>query len=995
MAITTVSQNDATEYRFSSEIQDNLNNLVNDLKALKKQGGNVNLPIQVGSILNESTYEKSTLFPNPAFLLIYLNNKLSEDTNKYDKYRSFIREKLKEVFILQYDDINKFFEFKFKDNLVTFNHPLSKTELGAICTLFPDECVEFLKKLTIETQDWYFNDHSNNKEHRGTKRNFDSNLKIETHDFPHSSYNKYVLGNTESTSSPTSVLSLAGFTFLSHMNFLRETHYTSLYSHQDLFSKWIVDGQDTIIKNIVDTFDEEQTRFYEHFLFERVSNSQSKQFKYLLEKNAILDVPSYLNLSDFKTNNPDVDLKYVSSYQEEANELYLSYLLKIITAIKNFDYSFLEKNLPNFNLTEYQNFLDENPTKYNDFSFFPKNVSLDMIKFLEKFNISPYIENNGKSLFLLPLNLKNSNVTYDYLMYNPKAKKSSYLTSILNSLISNAQEDAGNLLKEEDLDKQFENIFSKLFDFYNNCVLPEVLAGRIKEPKLNFDGYTYSINDRQLVTSFLSVLNKQFSENQIYGIISIFIKKMGDNPKILTGLKDFSKANKINLSDSRLAPSFFNTNFTSSFLTKAKKDLNYDVNGHIDNSVVWWKIENVDRKINNQNHLPIDFNAVNINKQTITDVFLSNVIRNQNILSSYLNTNKVSYQELSNVLIEHNHNASILSLFGKLISQNSEITDPTQNNFIVSNNYSTYNNIPDIVQFINMGIENNFTQSHYEHYREDVFNHLKNQTSDLSAMGSEEFSLKSSLLHMALKTDSSNVFNDYQYVFPQGSSNVFEKFVEKTNWKDILPSLFNSLPNKEEKNRFFKNLAISFAIVDSVSSSDILLEKWAALFENHKNYDIDFELNTSKIVVLSPSDMVQQKETVQEVINLSKSDKKVSHKLSNIFSLSSFEINLFNYLFSKEDSDLKINFDLIPNLYRSSKSQVYSSYQTKLNIAELIDILTLQHIDDSSLNPHSLGQKKKLQEISHLFNKFIYAQELGLKLQDKDQPEILISKRKI
>ena len=181
MALKTITINDATEYKFTSDLKNNLENLINDLKEFKSSGGNVNLPIQVGVIPNERN-NSFNLFPKPAYLFIELNNSLSENNSTFHKNKDFIREKLKEVFLLQYDDINSLFKFTLENHIVKFEKPISKIEFGAICSIFPEECANFLQNLTIQTEQWYLQDEqikANTLQKRGLNRSlFDENKPI-------------------------------------------------------------------------------------------------------------------------------------------------------------------------------------------------------------------------------------------------------------------------------------------------------------------------------------------------------------------------------------------------------------------------------------------------------------------------------------------------------------------------------------------------------------------------------------------------------------------------------------------------------------------------------------------------------------------------------------------------------------------------------------------------------------------------------------------------
>ena len=264
-------------------------------------------------------------------------------------------------------------------------------------------------------------------------------------------------------------------------------------------------------------------------------------------------------------------------------------------------------------------------------------------------------------------------------------------------------------------------------------------------------------------------------------------------------------------------------------------------------------------------------------------------------------------------------------------------------------------------------------------------------------MGSEEFFLKSGLLNIISNTkDTNSTFNNFQFIFSQCLHAPFSKIVEKTNWTDILPFIFNSLPNDEEKNRFFKNLCISFSIVDSNPYIKVNLEKWASLFENHKNYDINFDLFTTKIISQASINQIYFNKPILDAFIFSKKEKKVNHYLNSNLSLSQFENHIFNHIFSVDSERINPTIDLIPTLYRSSNFNIYCNYNIKLNIAELIDIVSLQYISNPSIvNNSQQEHKKQVQEISNLFNKYIYAQELGAKLINKSNSNTPNSRKKI
>ncbi len=1001
MALKTITINDATEYSFTSELKNNLEKLVNDLKEFKSSGGNINLPIQVGAIPNERNNSNSfNLFPKPAYLFIELNNNISENNSTFHNYRDFIREKLKEVFLLQYDDINSLFKFTLENNIVKFEKPISKIELGAICSIFPEECANFLQNLTIQTEQWYLQDEQNKAntlQKRGLNRSLfnenyiNNSLQIEFHEYPYVGKNKFTLGGEYTSANTISVLSLAGFTFLSHVNFLKESNYNYFYKNDDIINKWITNDQDKIINNIIKTFNSEQTKFYEHFLFEKMEHNISIQFKYLLEKNNVISIPQYISKEEYIKINPDVNTKFIKSYLDEANEQYIAYIIKIRTAIENEDFDFLNKNLPLLNLDDYNKFLNDNPSLYRSHSFFPLNIKLDTIKFLEKFNIFPFTSNEDTNLFLLPLSLKQSNITYEYLLYNPEAQKPTYLTSITDSIISDIKENL-NDISDIDTEQDLHERLKPLINFYKDCILPNILNNNMKEIFFNFDRYSYFLHDKNLVSSFLNIIHKNFGEEQTYNAMNIFIAKMGDNPKLLTGLKTFVKNNPTyNLSDNRLATTFYNNIYTNSFLIKLQKDIQYDINGQLKDSVVWWNISNAEKLFNvNVKNKP-NFNATNIHNQTITDNYLSKAIKNQKELMMKLSENDFDFEN-TDIIKEFNKNDNIFYTFDHLITSSKDIL--LDNEFIISNNYCTYDDIPDIVHFINMSIENTFTKSKYYKYQNNFIQTLKNTS---KSMGSEEFFLKSGLLNIISNTkDTNSTFNNFQFIFSQCLHSPFSKIVEKTNWTDILPFIFNSLPNDEEKNRFFKNLCISFSIVDSNPYIKVNLEKWASLFENHKNYDINFDLFTTKIISQASINQIYFNKPILDALDISKKEKKVNHYLNSNLSLSQFENNIFNHIFSVDSERINPTIDLIPTLYRSSNFNIYCNYNIKLNIAELIDIVSLQYISNPSIvNNSQQEHKKQVQEISNLFNKYIYAQELGAKLINKSNSNTPNSRKKI
>ena len=1001
MGINTVIRNDASEHNFnSSNINDTFDNFINDLRTLKEGGGNVLLPIELGSLPHLDKYVTTTLFPNPLTFAIYINNIIAEQNrNNWEKHSLFLKTKIKEIILLQYEDINKIFDFTFENNVISFTNKISTIELGAICELFPEECSSFLQKLTATTQSWYLeNQDFDSSVQRGLKRQadltekFNRSLKIEFSEYPYDSKKKFKTGGAYLEQSNKTVLSLAAFTFLSHVDFLTHNHGTGLTNNFDLFNKWVIQGQDNILTNTISTFGEEQTKFYEHFLHEKVNSDLRDNFLYLLEKNNLITNVSYISREQFLLENPSLSQQNVQYELFEANQSYANYIQKLRTAVSNSDYEFLSKNLQNFNNQEYALFLNENPTHLRDLSFFPKDVTLETIKFLEKFNIYPYYLENNTPFFLLPLSLKDTDIAYQYFLHNPESQKSSYVNSVLHNILSNIKDKLIHVdfSLEASPEELIRTTFEPFFKFYKDCIKPNIENKSMKEPMITFEGFPFVFEDRALVKTFFTILEEHFTKDQVFFAMNIFISKMGDNPKLLTGLKDFAKTNNYDLSDARLAVNFFNSTYTSSFLSKLHKDISYSPNAQLNNSVVWWNVSSSKKlftgKLFKEKAL---INAKNINNETLTDKYLSDSIKNHIKYTKYIENNSVSFSDLNTVLKQFDFSSTLVSSFDSLLSGNLEgntdyLSDDEK---LLSHNYcSNPEGIPDIVYYINLVIEGSFASSQFDNYQKDFVDYLNSN----KQIGSNEFYNICSALHISTKDqDKGSTFNVWQKIYPDYKSSVFQNFISYTKWDDLLPSIFSSLPNKVEKDRFFKNLALAFASIETSHDYKTIINHWSALFNNYDNYDLNFDINISKFITPSTNLVVSNIQSVRDTFELSK--KSITTSFVSYLDLSSLEQSLFKNIFFKEAQNpeastqlMNIDFSLVNNISTRSSNYVHTKCKMGLSFSDLIDIVSWENIIDTDLPSHKVSMKKNKQEISTLFNRFIYAQELGKKLSDKE-----------